>query len=363
MVPNEAAQRFAFALSGIWLSRNDGSFKHFGGRPAGPANRRWARGLLSKSWGISDADKLHERLVWLRDQGHTAELAATTKEWQALPPDQREQTLQLIFVGKFGREVGDAGLVAWDHGRLINVAGWGFLAGMLTEEEAWSYILPAAQKIQRTYDSWQSYGRAYLLGVAYWGPGHLETNQPAFESLIADSTGPWNTIPWSTPLGGSAASDAAGGGGALGALLKIAGALVAVAVLVAVCAGVGVVGVGASMLVIARAPSAPISDWNGVDPFTCKGNEKRTIANVSVLFAEGAAITAVGNCTLTIHDAVIGAPIALKASANATITVHGGHLAGGESAIDASGNAKITMVGTVVEGRISSTKNVKITGP
>lgn len=367
MTPSEAAQRFALALPGIWLHHNQASTQHLGGRPAGPANRRWARGLLKDSWGVTDAATAIERMNWLASTGHTAEYFEWRARYAGLPESERESDLRLIFVKLFGAEVGDTGLVAWDQVRRINVAGWSFLAGYLTEEEAWAQILPAARVCQQTYGSWEALGRGYLLGTAYWGPAHLERHQPACEALLSDPKSAWRTIPWSTPLGAGATVED-GGGSSMGLVIKAVAGLVAAAVVLVVCAGVvgvGVVGAGGAMLTLNRtsAPSAVASDWDGVAPFVCKGNQSPTISGITARFVEGTAITAEGNCKLTVIDSDIEAPTALHGKGNARITVQGGRLAGRDHAILADNNAQVAISGAQIDGKTTKKAGGKIDGP
>jgi hypothetical protein len=398
MSPSPEAQRFALALPGIWLATNQVSFAHFGGRPAGPSARRWARGVLKESWGVTDAATLRERVTWLTTEGHSAEYRATCARFDAMPAHERESELRLLFVGRFREQVGDKDLAAWDQVRAINVAGWGFLAGFLTEEEAWALILPAARTCQRTYGSWEELGRHYLLGMAFWGPSHLERGQPAFDGLMADPNSPWRTVPWATPLGGkgrpaskagSKAADAEAGGSRT--WLLVGGCLV-VALLLAVCGGGTVVAAGAAFFAFrspssapaiaprevaradAPAPAAPAaserpsnlpskSDWDGKAPLVCAGSKKVAVVGVKARFSEGAAITATASCQVTIVDSDIQAPIALKVGNAAKVQVHGGRLAGDQHAVEAANAAQVTLSGTAVEGKLTKKNAAKIQGP
>ncbi|HEV2687619.1 MAG TPA: DUF1266 domain-containing protein, partial [Bryobacteraceae bacterium] len=39
----------------------------------------------------------------------------------------------------------------WDYPRAIMLARWGYTVGYLTEDEAWSFIWPLAQRLQQTF--------------------------------------------------------------------------------------------------------------------------------------------------------------------------------------------------------------------
>jgi hypothetical protein len=405
MYPSLEAQRFALALPGVWLASNQGSFAHLGGRPAGPSARRWARGVLKDSWGVTDADTLRDRVAWLTTEGHTAEYRETCARFDALPAHERESELRLMFVGRFRSEVGEQGLLAWDRVRVINVVGWGFLAGYVTEAEAWDLILPAARACQRAYGSWQELGRHYLLGMAFWGPGHLERAQPAFDGLVADRSGPWQTIPWATPLGGAprarsgAAASAPGGS----RMWLAAGGCVAALLVTFACGGGVVIAAGAAYFLAysppgdtpapggawvppateaptgapgadaaaagvppaaGRPPNLPrASDWDGKAPLVCAGAKKVAVVGVTARFSEGAAIAASASCQITIVDSDIQAPVALKVANSAKVHVYGGRLAGSQHAVEAANASQVVLSGTSVEGKVTKKNAAKIEGP
>ena len=376
MTPSEAAQRYALALPGVWLVQNNGSFSHFGGRYASPKNCAWAQGLLSESWDVHYEASLRERMKWLAEKGHSAEWFEWKAKWEALPAEERESDLRLIHVGIFQAEIGKTGLVAWDQVRRINLAGWGFLAGYLTEEAAWDQILPAAQAIQRAYPSWEAFGRGYQVGTAFWSAPRAEQNGAAAAALVADPNSPWSQIPWNTPLGGSAAAGASAGGPnyllyAAGCLLVGGlgfGGLLAIGVVVAVMGSMFAFR-GASEAVEAGAASGGVavvaagpSDWDGTGPFICKGSDKKTISGITTKLDAKPAIFAQGSCTLTIVDATIEAPVPLEVAGAAKVTISGGALIGSEAALITGGASTVTITGTRVEGEVKKKGASKIEG-
>lgn len=372
MTPSDAAQRYALALPGVWLAQNNGSFSHFGGRPAGPANRDWARDVLTESWGVDGKASLLERLKWLAEQGHSSEWFEWKAKWEALPPAERETDLRLIHVGMFQGEVGATGLVAWDLVRCINVAGWGFLAGWLTEEEAWDAILPAAQRVQKAYPSWEAFGRAYMVGTAFWSAPRAEQNAATAKQLLADPNSPWSTIPWSTPLGGAPAAE--GGGTAwwmyaagCGLLVVVGGGVLLLLVGIAVAGSMFAFMGNAPMVsggddVAGPVEAAGPSDWDGAAPFICQGSEKKTISGVTAKFDTGPAVLAQGSCQLTIVDSTIEAPVALEVAGAAKVTMTGGALIGSDAALVAGGASQSTFSGTTVQGEVKKKGAAKIEG-
>jgi hypothetical protein len=83
--------------------------------------------------------------------------------------------------------------------RLVYVAGLGFLAGHLSEAEAWGYALAAAHRIQQTFQSWEDLGASYLMGMT-WRRGPDDDLTASYEELMAEPSGPYR-IPWGVGLG------------------------------------------------------------------------------------------------------------------------------------------------------------------
>src|SRR6202000_2382930 len=92
-----------------------------GGTEKSPESTTTTRTVLANSWGVRDAESLRKTLTWLRQEGHRVGHRAS--------PDDG---------------LGPQGLLAWDLARLVAVAGWGYVADYISEEEAWAAIGPAA---------------------------------------------------------------------------------------------------------------------------------------------------------------------------------------------------------------------------
>jgi len=75
------------------------------------------------------------------------------------------------------------------------------------------------------------------------------------------------------------------------------------------------------------------------------------------------AISAGGNCVLTLVNVDVTAPTAIESNGNAQITVTGGTLNGSKFAVKADGLSKATMTGTKVTGKTQASAMAKITGP
>ncbi|MCA9644878.1 MAG: DUF1266 domain-containing protein, partial [Myxococcales bacterium] len=204
------AQRWALSTAAILTRINQDAPYLLGG---GPRNRddyvKSAQDVLASSWGAQDAEKLRSTIEWLREQGHSASYEKAQGECNQLlaqygPSLAFEQyypaeASKYRFVQQYQHAIGQRSLLAWDAGRVVSVAGWGYLAGYIEEQEAWSYILPAATLLQRAYTSWQELSDHYIWGLMFWG-GDPEPSQRAQAQLLQDSESPYVCIPWLTPI-------------------------------------------------------------------------------------------------------------------------------------------------------------------
>lgn len=72
---------------------------------------------------------------------------------------------------KYKDEFGEKSIAAWDYDRYISLCGWGYIAGYLSEEEAWQRIMPAARLLQKTFESWIDLGKNHVVGREFWSWG------------------------------------------------------------------------------------------------------------------------------------------------------------------------------------------------
>jgi hypothetical protein len=100
--------------------------------------------------------------------------------------------------------------------------------------------------------------------------------------------------------------------------------------------------------------------WDGKRPIMCGGRQTLTLENVKATYDPGAAtniinesaITAGGDCQLTLINCDISAPVVVSTGGNAHVVIKGGHLVGTKKvAIEAGGNATITVESGHIEGK------------
>jgi hypothetical protein len=101
--------------------------------------------------------------------------------------------------------------------------------------------------------------------------------------------------------------------------------------------------------------------WDGKSTLECKGNDVIALNGVTATVS-GTAIKASANCTLTMVGVNITAPTGIDASGNAKIAMTGGSINASSVAIDAKNGAQVTVVGTKVTGKVTKANAAQVVG-
>jgi hypothetical protein len=206
-----------WALATVAVSNQQNGFSHYllGGEPVNPQAQVNAIYGLKNWWGVTTKEETNEVLQWLLSEGHHKEYeqlaavvsAASENDYQTLL-QKYDSNPEVVFKLKFARDnhakLGKKSLLAWDLCRYVQVAGLAYVAGYMTEEEAWEKIMPAAKIIQDTFDSWADMGDNYLTGRQYWAGERNERLDYIYTLLKneKDNHSPWNHYQWKTDLNG-----------------------------------------------------------------------------------------------------------------------------------------------------------------
>ena len=161
-------QRWSLATGAQLTNLNGGSHGSLNPEP-GADRAEWLSGL-ARWWGVETREELQDRLEVLETTGHRAALR-----------------------GVLGHEP-----LAWDLVRAINLARWGYGAGLLGEEETWGFVLRAAGGLRRRYRSWAELGGDYVLAHDLWAgeadPALDEVTRQLLDPANGDS--PWQRLRW-----------------------------------------------------------------------------------------------------------------------------------------------------------------------
>lgn len=180
---------------------------------ATPENITEEKRALAEYWDVNSREDLLRVLSWIISSGHRAQFESMSRlsENEAAlqdmrsklsPSDARTMEAQIAIARENAPLLGFKSLLGWDYCRYIALCRWGTLCSYISQEEAWSKIMPAAQLLQNSFTSWSDLGKNYLIGRKFWKPEELRQKsfEQNYELLLSDPKSPWNTIPWKTDL-------------------------------------------------------------------------------------------------------------------------------------------------------------------
>lgn len=171
--------------------------------------------LVTSGWDIKNRADLFENLQWIKRGGHRRKFEGWGTYLKTLNPQQYEQALkasennpnelQKIKITKeYYQKLGPKSLSGWDYSRYICLCRWGYMADYLSEEEAWELIMPVAEMLQKTFDSWEDLGQNYIIGRQFWSYEETQRNgylyEDAYQRLLDMPSSPWNKYPWNMNL-------------------------------------------------------------------------------------------------------------------------------------------------------------------
>jgi hypothetical protein len=175
--------------------------------------KQYRRELIDQ-WNITDERSARTAIDWTKKIGHQREYTTLRLALEkiksiddldlsrlgyghSLTPEKRQEIMaQAVFIMRYQEELGDSGILAWDTACYIHILRLSYLAGYIKAEQAWTLALEIKPRVQRTFRSWNEFGRSFLVGR------FLATGQPdeslgtAVAKLIKEDLSPWNYFGW-----------------------------------------------------------------------------------------------------------------------------------------------------------------------
>jgi hypothetical protein len=207
---------WALATGALLTEVNGGRHDMLGTCRATDASRKAKRWSLHGPWGVNTKSDFLEKLTWLEQEGHRAEFNTIGRalfDDLKFTPGASTNNVDIAnvsedkveFVETYYKKLGKKGLIGWDFCRYVSLCRWGYVAGYLTEDEAWARIMPVARMLQRTFDSWEDLSYNFLMGKEYWSqedtPLRGDKITDARTNLLSNELSPWKRCPWDSFLG------------------------------------------------------------------------------------------------------------------------------------------------------------------
>jgi len=167
---------------------------------------------MKGAWGIVDKASLLAKLKLVEDSGYRKDFenqaaalrlvddAGFQKQVSAERDPERRRMLSLMRSAS--QRYDKKSMLGYDMCNYIALCRWGYLVGYLDETEAWDLIMPKAQLLQKTFDSFEEIGENYDVGIQLSIPDKtLRTDtQTAFDTLRKDISSPWRKYLWNQKL-------------------------------------------------------------------------------------------------------------------------------------------------------------------
>ena len=204
----EDPKYWAMAASALLTELNNERHDLLGSRLPKPIHVKRERWALYRWWGVTNRKSLLSQLDWIDSGGHRFGFDQMTASLDAMTPAQLNAATianpEVKTLLEQKNKVGKKSLIGWDYCRYISLCRWGCLVGYLTEQEAWTRIMPVAIKLQKTFDSWADLGENYLVGREFWSEKETDKSgrklREKYDELLKDSWSPWNRCKWAMDL-------------------------------------------------------------------------------------------------------------------------------------------------------------------
>lgn len=187
----------------------------------GPDSRPDCIAILEDFWGVYGKDSALKALEDIRQQGHRTKFnvlrttlpaegrlngAALQKFKQIFQFDFAEsQQLQMSdddyqklaqWLQRTQNYLKEAGILAWDAARYVHLTRLSYIAGYLSDDEAWAQILKLAPLVEGHFSSWMEFAQSFLIGRTFWAGNEDVTVKGICERLLGHPASPWQFYGW-----------------------------------------------------------------------------------------------------------------------------------------------------------------------
>ena len=162
------------------------------------------RGMLEQWWGIVNAKQYHDMVTNLLEGLHSKLFFEDAQSDQKTAMVERlaglVQLPESYVEGCLDHSSEAPAKLLWgfDLYRIIAIARSAYMAGYISEEEAWSDILKAANYSHAIFDSYEDFYNSYRLGNAFWS-NDFETAREKLErwqNYNKNCKWPMRALPW-----------------------------------------------------------------------------------------------------------------------------------------------------------------------
>ncbi|MEN0058725.1 MAG: DUF1266 domain-containing protein [Bdellovibrio sp.] len=185
----------------------------------GPSIKIDCIGILEEFWGVFDKQSALQNMENIRRQGHrtkfnvlrsalptegSIDMGSLEKFKQIFAFDfeeghepqlsDEEYKKLATWIQSTHRYLKEAGILAWDMARFIQLVRLCFVAGYITDNEAWAEVLKLGPLVEGRFESWMEFSQSFLIGRTFWCGRDEPQVKAICERLLGHPASPWNFI-------------------------------------------------------------------------------------------------------------------------------------------------------------------------
>ncbi len=163
---------------------------------------------LLRDWNTKDLPDLKGTLQYL----HSKEtFASVQNNWKFLSESEFNKVQQLgnnyltlrngiDMVRNYQPGIYNTDL-GWHYSHCAWIIRHAFYSDLITEEEAWDLLEENGKLIKKSFNSWESFGLSYLIGLQFWNiekynEATVKVAKKNSIYLLTNSNSPWLNIDW-----------------------------------------------------------------------------------------------------------------------------------------------------------------------
>ncbi|NLV00506.1 hypothetical protein B6N13_20780 [Marinomonas sp. UCMA 3892] len=180
--------------------------------------------VLKNSYGINDKNEFIDTLDIFCGTARSQEFMYLMKEWAK--PDLyakrlfgnphkykgTEVEIASVWAEKYRTPLSHCGIQAFDIGRYAFLCRCAYTVSLITEDEAWAFLLRIGKIAQECFTSWYEFATSYTVGRCIWLDINIDgiestentfdvlekiqTESEELEKILADHKHPWSILGW-----------------------------------------------------------------------------------------------------------------------------------------------------------------------
>lgn len=172
--------------------------------------------MFSRDWQISNKQGVLNMVdnMITGEFGHNGAFCQARDYWARFTDQQiadsiryrsEDQRSDIKLACEHAQALGPHGIRSWDLGRCPAMIRNAYSLSWISEDEAWRWLHRISIELQKSYQSWEQAGTAYIVGRLFWAKGGLSESTcndyfARLKKILVNPNHAWNTLDWNTDL-------------------------------------------------------------------------------------------------------------------------------------------------------------------